>query len=124
MTGSNSTYKNISVVIFMMMTMFWLTISLPFISESRIASNIESKSSACNEVMDAQQSEDAGFPQTSTSEEKGSEESANSNEEYLHHHEGGLLPGLTDCKTTMHDLAQDAYCAFHGELLVPPPNVI
>jgi hypothetical protein len=124
MTGSNGTCKTISVVIFMMMTMFWLTISLPFISESRIASNIECKSSASNDAMDTQQSEDAGFPQTSTSEEKGSEESDNFNEEYLHHHEGGLLPGLIDCRTTMHDLAQDAYCAFHGELLVPPPNVI
>jgi hypothetical protein len=124
MSVSNVTYKNISVVIFMMMTMFWLTISLPFISESRIASNIESKSSACNEVMDAQQSEDAGFPQTSTSEENGSEASDNFNEEYLHHHEGGVFSGLTDCRTTMHDLAQNAYCAFHGELLVPPPNAI
>lgn len=124
MAGSHSTYKNISVVIFMMMTMLWLTVSLPFIAESRITSTIECKSSGCNDVMDNQQTEDTGFPQSSTSEEKGSEGSDNFNEEYLHHHEGGVLPGLTDCRTTMHDLAQDAYCAFHGELLVPPPNVI
>lgn len=107
----------------MMMTMLWLTVSLPFIVENRIAYNIESKSSASDNLIDTQ-GEDAGFPQTGASEEKGSEGSNNFNEEYLHHHDGGTQIGLSPGKKAMHDLAQDAYCAFHGELLVPPPNVI
>lgn len=123
MIGNNGKHINIIVVISMMLTMLWLTVSLPFIAESRIANNVGCKSAACDNLMDTQ-GEDTGFPQTGASEEKGSESSNNYNEEYLHHHDGGLALSFSSCNTTMHDLAQDAYCAFHGELLVPPPNVI
>jgi hypothetical protein len=123
MIGNNGRHINFVVVISMMMTMLWLTVSLPFISESRIACNLGCKSSACENFMDTQ-GEDTGFTQTGSSEEKSSEESNSFNEEYLHHHDGGIFLGLTSDRTTMHDLAEDAYCAFHGELLVPPPNVI
>jgi hypothetical protein len=123
MIGNNGRHINFIVVISMMMTMLWLTVSLPFIAESRIACNIGCKSSACDNLMDTQ-GDETGFSQTGASEEKGSEGSNNFNEEYLHHYDGGAFLGSTSGKTTMHDLAQDAYCAFHGELLVPPPNVI
>ena len=123
MIGKNGRHLNIFVVIFMMMNMFWLTVSLPFIAESRLAYTSACKSMACEDPLDAQ-GEEAGLPQTGASEEKGSEGSNGFNEEYLHHHEGVLSLSLKAGKTTMHDLAQDAYCAFHGELLVPPPNVI
>jgi len=123
MIGNNGRHINFIVVISMMMTMLWLTVSLPFISESRIACNIGCKSSLSDNLMDTQ-GDDTGFSQTGASEEKESEASDNYNEEYLHHFDGGALPGSTSGKTTMHDLAQNAYCAFHGELLVPPPNVI
>jgi hypothetical protein len=123
MIGNNGRHINFVVVISMMMTMLWLTVSLPFIAESRMVFNIECKSSACDNLIDTQ-GDDTGFSQTGASEEKGSESSNNYNEEYLHHHDGGALLGSNSGKTTLHDLAQDAYCAFHGELLVPPPNVI
>lgn len=123
MIGKTGKQLNIFVVIFMMMNIFWLTVSLPFIAESRISHPSSCKSAACEHYLDAQ-GEEAGLPQTGASEEKGSEGSNSFNEEYLHHHESVLYLSLKAGATTMHDLAQDAYCAFHGELLVPPPNVI
>lgn len=123
MIGKNGKLLNTCVVIFMMMNMLWLTVSLPIIADSRLDSRSVCQTLACDTPLDAQ-GEDAGFPQTGATEEKGSEGSNSFNEEYLHHYEGLASMGLTTGKTTMHDLAQDAYCAFHGELLVPPPNEI
>jgi hypothetical protein len=123
MIGNNGKHINNVVVISMMLNMLWLTVSLPFIAESRIVNNFECKSTACDNLLDTQ-GEDTGYPQTGASEEKGSESSSSYNEEYLHHYDNGLTLTLSFYKKTMHDLAQDAYCAYHGELLVPPPNMI
>jgi hypothetical protein len=123
MIGKFSKHISGFIVIAMMMNMLWLTISLPFIADGRFGCQLEQSASKGANPFDTQ-GEDTGFPQTGSSEEKGSEGSNGYNEEYLHHHEGILSMALKFGKTTMHDLAQDAYCAFHGELLVPPPNVI
>jgi hypothetical protein len=122
MIGRYNRHINGFIVVFMMMNILWLTVSLPFIADSRSGCTSEQSSTASANPFDAQ-AEDAGFPQTGGSEEKASEGSNGFNEEYLHHHEGLEAMSAEAGKTSMHDIAQDAYCAYHGELLVPPPNV-
>lgn len=121
MIGRYCKHVNGFIVAFMMMNMLWLTISLPFIADSRSDCQSEQTSTAGANPFDTQ-GEDTGFPQTGGSEEKASEGSNGFNEEYLHHHEGMEALSAEAGKASMHDLAQDAYCAFHGELIVPPPN--
>ena len=108
--------------IFMMLALAWLTVSLPFVV-------------ACQQqIANQQHTENAGSPLSGNEEESANpfgngnstEEKAPGNssfsEEYLHDHhkEDGFLASARQYRT-----CEDArkYIAFHGELLVPPPNV-
>ena len=102
----------------MILALLWLTISAPFVyaslqehaSEDKIE-NIDSPFSANEEDTN---------PFGNTTEEKAPSSSSFS-EEYLHDHHS------TDCFFAIimrqHKCENaDTYHAFHGELLVPPPN--
>ncbi|MBP6686732.1 MAG: hypothetical protein KA160_02650 [Lacibacter sp.] len=121
----NSNRKTYSIVqkastIFMMAALLWLTISLPFVYAGQ------------QEIARQQQTENTGLPFTGNEEEStnpfgnSTEEKAPGNnsfsEEYLHDHhkEDGLF-----AVTKQYRSCENArnYIAFHGELLVPPPNV-
>jgi hypothetical protein len=108
--------------IFMMAALLWLTISLPFVYTGQ------------QEIAKQQQSENNNFPLAGNEEESANpfgngnttEEKASGNnsfsEEYLHDHhkEDGLLAAARQYRSC--ENARD-YIAFHGELLVPPPNM-
>ncbi|QNA44826.1 hypothetical protein [Lacibacter sediminis] len=106
--------------IFMMAALLWLTISLPFVYAGQ------------QEIAQQQQTENSGSPFTGNEEESANpfgnstEEKAPGNnsfsEEYLHDHhkEDGLLAVAKQYRSC--ENARN-YIAFHGELLVPPPNV-
>lgn len=104
----------------MMAALLWLTISLPFVYAGQ------------QEIAKQQQSENSNFPLTNEEESanpfgngNSTEEKAPGNssfsEEYLHDHhkEDGLLAAARQYRSC--ENARD-YIAFHGELLVPPPN--
>lgn len=101
----------------MILALLWLTISAPFVyanwqehaSENRVANN---------DCLPSGGEEDAN-PFSNTTEEK----SPNStfSEEYLHDHHASdcffsIILRQHKCENA------DTYHAFHGELLVPPPN--
>lgn len=108
--------------VFMMLALLWLTISLPFVLSGQ------------QEIAKQQHTENAGTPLTGNEEESANpfgngnstEEKAPGNssfsEEYLHDHhkEDGLLAAGRQYRS-----CEDArnYIAYHGEMLVPPPNV-
>lgn len=102
--------------IFMMVALLWLTISVPFVyaSQQKIAAYSKSINAGAND-------EESSNPFSNTTEEKTPSTSSLS-EEYLHDHpETGCFFSviLQSYKCEEHG----TYNAFHGELLVPPPNV-
>jgi len=111
-------YQRLSAA-FMIVALLWLTISAPFVvaAQQKIAKQdrVENAISAFggNE-------EEAANPFGNTTEEKAPSNSTFS-EEYLHdHHKTEYILSIV----SQYHKCEDAgtYVAFHGELLVPPPN--
>ena len=111
-------FQQISAML-MILALFWLTVSAPIVYASQQelakmgkASGIEN-SFPCNE-------EEAPNPMGNSTEEKAPNSSTVS-EEYLHnnHHPDYfslIASNFHQCENA------GTYIAFHGELLVPPPN--
>jgi hypothetical protein len=107
--------------IFMVLALLWLTISAPFVF------------SAQREIIKQSKTADANIPMGGTEEEStnpfgnNTEEKASANntfsEEYLHDHH--LIDHFFSSIMRYHKCVDaDTYVAFHGELLVPPPNYV
>ena len=102
--------------IVMIVALLLLTISTPFIFRAQQADHQRISASA---------NPFAGAEEDSTNPLSGTEEKApntvNLAEEYLHDNEraAGLFDDLSDCHIHGND---GTYVAYHGELLVPPPN--
>ena len=109
--------KNKLAAIFMIMTLAWLTVSIPFVYKAQQQANY-AKANAQTNLPDEEDSSNNPFANT-TEEKAGS----NSLSEYLHHTEELTEPEILLHK---HDAAHDisVYVAFHGELLTPPPEFI
>lgn len=102
----------------MILALLWLTVSTPFVlaSQQQLAkegkvTNTPSPLGAC---------EEEGNPFGANTEEK-TPGAASFSEEFLHdhntaHHFPATDPAYHKCENA------DTYTAFHGELLVPPPN--
>lgn len=102
----------------MSLTLLWLTISTPFVFASQqeivkyqLSADTDSKLPA---------NEEESNPFGNSQEEK--VPSGNSlTEEFLHeHHPATLFFSIASKSYKSHDV--ETYTAFHGELLVPPPN--
>ena len=104
----------------MVLALLWLTISTPFVyaSQQKMAT-YQTKSisiSDCNDV------EDASKPLTNSTEEKNSNGNSFSEEYLQHHHEDDYFISIS---AQYHNcINAGTYTAFHGELLVPPPDFI
>lgn len=104
----------------MVLALLWLTVSTPFVFNSQQHFAKQSKMADVDSPLSGSE-EEAGNPLSNTNEEK-NPNSTSFSEEYLHdHHQDGhfLLSYLQFHKC----MDADTYIAFHGELLVPPPNV-
>jgi hypothetical protein len=104
--------------VFMILALLWLTISVPFVYASQ--QEHASQDKVDNRGSLSGNEEEAANPFGNTTEEK-SPSSSSFSEEYLHDHHS------TDCffpiELQYHKCENaDIYHAFHGELLVPPPN--
>ena len=119
MNKSRRKYKTFQLAsaILMIVALLWLTVSIPFIYKSQQESRIENLSKQ-SPVENAE--EDCSNPLSDTNEEKAP--STNSfSEEYLHDHHSDVC--FSTKRGEFHKLENaTAYIAFHGELLVPPPN--
>ena len=116
-----NTIQKVSTI-FMMAALVWLTISLPFVyaGQQEIAKQQQTENTASPFASNEEESANP-FGNGNSTEEKVSNNNSLS-EEYLHDHhkEDGLLAIARQYRS-----CEDArnYIAFHGELLVPPPNV-
>jgi hypothetical protein len=115
-----SVFQLFSAVV-MILALVWLTVSAPFVYAAQ------------QELAKQQKMEKASSPLAGCEEEssnplgKSTEEKAPGNtslsEEYIHNNHRIYL--FFSIATQYHNCENaDAYIAFHGELLVPPPNVL
>ena len=105
--------------IMMIVALSWLTISAPFIFEQQQKS-AKQNASATADLPIADTEEEAN-PFSGSTEEKAPKTLNSFSEEYLHdHHQSEYFFSIA---STFHK-CEDAgtYVAYHGELLVPPPN--
>jgi hypothetical protein len=104
--------------IFMILALLWLTVSTPFVyaSQQELAKHTKlvTQSSNCSNE------EESANPFGNSTEEKAPSGSSLS-EEYLHDHH--TTDHFFSIVTQFHKCENaGTYVAFHGELLVPPPN--
>lgn len=124
MKGNRKTYNTVQRIsaIFMIVALLWLTISTPFVfaSQQHLAKQ-EKSNKATAPVSDNE--EETTNPFGNSTEEKSPTTSTNSvSEEYLHDH--CTLDYFFTIALQYHKCENaGTYTAYHGELLVPPPNV-
>ena len=113
-----SFFRRVSAIL-MIVALSWLTISAPFVFEQqqKIA---KQNSSACADIPIAGTEEEAN-PLNGSTEEKAPKTLSTFSEEYLHnHHQSEYFQSIA----SQFHKGENAgtYVAYHGELLVPPPN--
>lgn len=102
--------------IFMILALLWLTISAPFVYAGQQQIAKQSKVTATTADDD-----NSANPFGNNTEEKSPGNGSSLSEEYLHDHHHAehffsIIFRFHKCENA------DTYHAFHGELLVPPPN--
>ena len=101
----------------MILTLLWLTVSVTFVYSSQQDSGQDQSSTAS---LPADNEEESANPFGNNTEEK-NPGSTSFSEEYLHHTESGSHIVSSGIAFMVGEKAS-LYVAFHGELLVPPPN--
>lgn len=114
-----SVFQLFSAVV-MILALIWLTVSAPFVLASQQEQAKQHKMEKAGSAHAGSEEEAANPFGNSTEEKTGS--STSLSEEYLHNnHKTDLLFSISlqyhNCENA------GTYIAFHGELLVPPPNV-
>lgn len=105
--------------VLMILALLWLTVSTPFVFAGQQA--IASEQAARADNAGCTNAEDATNPFGNNTEEK-APSSTSFSEEYLHDH--NKADALFSINLPGHNLVNaGTYTAYHGELLVPPPNV-
>lgn len=102
----------------MMLALFWLTVSTPFVcafQQEMAKHNLE------NHQASTSGDEETSNPLGNSTEEKTVTNSSNFSEEYMHDHPNVHFVSV-EIAAFHKSMNADTYNAFHGELLVPPPN--
>lgn len=121
-TGKIYSIANKVSATFMILALLWLTISSPFIFSCQENIAQKNKKANCQSPLSGSEEETAN-PFGNNTEEKVPNSSNSFSEEYLHDHH------LTEYFSTIllqYYIIKNAgtYHAYHGELLVPPPNIV
>ncbi len=103
----------------MILTLLWLTISTPFVCAFKQEMAKQAKME--NTQPDLALEEDNSNPVGNNTEEKTPPAPTSITEEYIHHAES-IHFFLSQSANFYQYINADTYTAFHGELLVPPPN--
>ncbi|MDN3658311.1 hypothetical protein QWZ08_21840 [Ferruginibacter paludis] len=110
-----------ATAIFLMMTLLWLTVSTPFVLSVQQKLAKQQKAFSINSSASDNQNENSDENGSNSVEEK-TPVSSNLSEEFLHAHHATHI--FFTVVSLYHKLENaGTYIAFHGELLVPPPNV-
>ena len=122
MQGKQKSYNiyRMASALFMIAALAWLTVSAPFVYASQ--QHAQKYHSASNsDIPVGGNEEEAPNPLTNTPEEKKPGSNNSFAEEFLHdHHSDEYF--LTAQRQYHQGENGDDYIAYHGELLVPPPN--
>ncbi len=115
-----SPFQTVSAVL-MIWSLIWLTISLPYIYESQQKMAKENSSMICDSsVADSNEEESAG---PVGAEEKNPGSNTSISEEYLNHsHIDEHF--FSSASKSYKCINSGVYIAYHGELDVPPPDVV
>jgi FPC/CPF motif-containing protein YcgG len=123
MSKTRKKYKIAQLVsaVFMILALFWLTVSAPFVYSCMQNIAKQDKSTQATSNIADNNEEETANPFGNSTEEKAAGGINSFSEEYLHDHH------VTDdffSIVAQYHKCEDAgtYVAFHGELLVPPPN--
>ncbi|HSN60867.1 MAG TPA: hypothetical protein VLR49_08030 [Ferruginibacter sp.] len=107
--------------VFMILALVWLTISTPFVcsfkQEMAKLAKMENNHSLISSIED-----DNSNPLGNNTEEKTPSSGISFSEEYLHDHPLTHY-FFAELATFYKSKNSDTYIAYHGELLVPPPNL-
>lgn len=113
-----------TTAVFLMLTLLWLTVSTPFVAIARQELAKQQKNLAASHTAKATNCEDCNDKDGGSSNNNIEEKvpgSTNLSEEFLHDHH--ITHHFFTVVSLYHKLESvDSYIAFHGELLVPPPN--
>ena len=120
--GKTYTILQAGSAIFMILALLWLTMSLPFVYGAQQENNKHDKVSTSSSSGIAGNEEESANPFGNNTEEKCPNSTNSLSEEYLHDHHAdshffSIALQYHKCENA------GTYIAFHGELLVPPPNV-
>lgn len=121
MSKKRKTYNTRSIfsAVFMIAALAWLTVSAPFVYASQQA--VVKQQKAYSNLAIGSSEEESPNPLTNSPEEKKPGGTNSFAEEFLHDTHADGLSSIIDTQYHRGKNA-DTYTAFHGELLVPPPN--
>jgi hypothetical protein len=106
--------------IFMIVALLWLTVSTPFVFASQQQLAKQEKIAKDSQSPISGNEEEAANPFSNTTEEK-NPSSTSFSEEYLHDQQ--IADNFFSIDLQYHKCENaGTYVAYHGELLVPPPN--
>ena len=108
--------------VFMILTLVWLTVSLPFVNAAQQqATELSSKATSDN-PLNPDEEDDNNNPFANTTEEKTSGSFNTLSEEYLH--DAHSFDHYVTVPSVEYKLEHvSTYIAFHGELISPPPDL-
>jgi hypothetical protein len=106
--------------VFMILTLAWLTVSLPFVNAAQQQAT-EQGSSASDNPLTAEEGDNSNNPFGNTTEEKTSSNFNSLSEEDLHDaHSYDHYVIVPSAEYKLEHVS--TYIAFHGELISPPPD--
>jgi len=105
----------------MILALLWLTVSAPFVFADQQQSDQQDKTENIASSFNDSAEEEAPNPFGNNTEEKAPSGSNSFSEEYLHDNH---IADYFFFQVSQYHKGENAgtYIAFHGELLVPPPN--
>jgi hypothetical protein len=116
------TFSQLASAVFMIVALLWLTISAPFVFACQQELVKQHKMAQADSPSDNNEEEASGPVNGGTEEKAPTNSNGSLSEEYLHDHH--VADHFFSFASTFHTHENaDTYIAFHGELLVPPPNV-
>ncbi|MDP3394577.1 hypothetical protein [Sediminibacterium sp.] len=115
-TRSHIIFQKLNALFFVL-ALLWLTVSTPFIMANQFS---QDQLTSIESPIDNGGEEETANPLNSNSEEK-PHNCNNLLEEYIHHSASVIAFNYIALSHAI-GLDGDSYKAYHGELLVPPPN--
>ena len=123
MKKSRKTYNvfQLCSAVFIILALMWLTVSTPFVLASQQEQAKQHKTEKTTSSLVNSNEEETNNPLGNSTEEE-TPNSTSLSEEYLHTFH--IISHFYTEVSQYHKIENsDTYIAFHGELLVPPPNM-